>query len=237
MAAWLQRLTCPRQRAFAPGHQARYPASYTRPPAEEPGTPPCFPAAFRPPAFASWASCPAREFRPPYGRPTTPPAAARTRTGFPCSARVRPGWLRVPSLPRGRRCPRRPVNLPGRPPAASQRPAPIHPGQQPAPGSNRDEASARVHCRSPHTSLPLTCDPGRNGILGFFPELRTPQGRTRRRTSGRGQARTQPGLRPWHQPASFDVLTHNVRPHVARWSGSVCAASAFSRGWPTALPG
>jgi len=167
LAAWLQRLTCPRQRAFAPGHQARYPASYTRLPAEEPGTPPCFPAAFRPPAFAFWASCPAREFRPPYGRPTTPPAAARTRTGFPCSARVRPGWLRVPSLPRGRRCPRRPVNLPGRPPAASQRPAPIHPGQQPAPGSNRDEASARVHCRSPHTSLPLTCDPGRNGILGL----------------------------------------------------------------------
>ena len=25
----VQRLTCPRQRAFAPGHQARYPASYT----------------------------------------------------------------------------------------------------------------------------------------------------------------------------------------------------------------
>ena len=23
-------------------------------------------------------------------------------------------------------------------------------------------------------------------------------------------------LRPWHQPASFDVLTHNVRPHVAK---------------------
>ena len=162
-------------------------------------------------------------------RPGVPPplrsayhaaSAARTRTGFPCSARVRPGWLRVPSLPRGRRCPRRPVNLPGRPPAASQRPAPIHPGQQPAPGSNRDEASARVHCRSPHTSLPLTCDPGRNGILGLFPELRTPQDRTRRRTSGRGQARTQPGLRPWHHPASFDVLTHNVRPHVARSAGS-----------------
>jgi hypothetical protein len=31
-AAFLQRLTCPRQRAFAPGHQARYPASYTQPP-------------------------------------------------------------------------------------------------------------------------------------------------------------------------------------------------------------
>ena len=29
---------------------------------------------------------------------------ARTRAGFPCSARVRRGWGRVPSLPRGLRC-------------------------------------------------------------------------------------------------------------------------------------
>jgi hypothetical protein len=32
-----------------------------------------FPVAFRPPASASWASCPAREFRPTYDRPTGPP--------------------------------------------------------------------------------------------------------------------------------------------------------------------
>src|SRR5881394_910483 len=44
---------------------------------------------------------------------------------------------------------------------------------------------------------------------------------TRQRTSGRGQAWTLPGLRPWHQPASFDVLTHDVRPHVARTDRSV----------------
>ena len=31
MTASLQQLTCPRQRAFAPGHQARYPASYAAP--------------------------------------------------------------------------------------------------------------------------------------------------------------------------------------------------------------
>jgi hypothetical protein len=92
---------------------------------------------------------------------------------------------------------------------------PCRPGPQPAPGRIIDEASARVHCRSPHTSLPLTCDPGRNGVLGLSPEPRTRPGRTRQRTSGRGQARTLPGLRPWHQPASFDALTHHVRPHVA----------------------
>ena len=33
------------------------------------------------------------------------PSQRRTRAGFPCSARVRPGWLRVPSVPRERRCP------------------------------------------------------------------------------------------------------------------------------------
>ena len=146
--------------------------------------------------------------------------AARTRAGFPCFARVRPGWLKVPSLPRGRRCPH------GRSfsPAAACRistASPCHPGLQPAPGRISDEASARVHCHSPHTSLPLACDPGRNGILGLSPELRTQPGRTRQRTSGRGQARTLPGLRLWHQPASFDVLTHNVRPHVARSGRSV----------------
>ena len=142
-------------------------------------------------------------------------SAARTRTGFPCSARVRPGWLRVPSLPRGRRCPH------GRSfsPAAACRIAtasPYHPGPQPAPGRISDEASARVHCHSPHTSLPLACDPGRNGILGlplsFAPHRARP-----------GDAR-QGGDRPGHcldyvagisQPP-FDVLTHNVRPHVAR---------------------
>jgi hypothetical protein len=181
---------------------------------------PRFPAAFRPPAFASWASFPARGFRPPYGRPTTPPAAAGTRTGFPCSARVRPGWLRVPSLPRGRRCPHgRMIS-----PAAACRIAtasPCHPGPRPAPGCISDEASARVHCHSPHTSLPLACDPGRNGILGLFPELRTRPGRTRQRTPERGQAWTLPGLRRWHQPASFR-RTHSPRATSRRTNSPIC---------------
>jgi hypothetical protein len=85
----------------------------------------------------------------------------------------------------------------------------------PSPGRIIDEASSRVHCRSPHTSIPLTCDPGRNGVLGLSPELHTQPDTTRPRTSGQGQARTLPGLPPWHLPASFDVLTHHVRPHVA----------------------
>jgi hypothetical protein len=42
------------------------------------------------------------------------PKAARTRAGFPCSARVRRGRGRVPSLPRGPRCLPRSGGIPGR---------------------------------------------------------------------------------------------------------------------------
>jgi hypothetical protein len=59
-AGRLQRLTCPRGRAFAPGRvPVRYPASYARRPTEGWSTSSRFPVAFRLPAFASWASCPA----------------------------------------------------------------------------------------------------------------------------------------------------------------------------------
>src|SRR6266481_4846355 len=47
----------------------------------------------------------AQEIRP--STPLTiglPRYPARTRAGFPCFARVRHGWGRVPSLPRGLRC-------------------------------------------------------------------------------------------------------------------------------------
>jgi hypothetical protein len=51
--------------------------------------------------------------------------------------------------------------------------------------------------------------------LGLFPELHTRLSRTQQRMSGRGRAWTLPGLHLRHQPASFDALTHHVRPHVA----------------------
>ncbi len=82
-------LTCPRQRAFGPGHQARYPAGYTGPSRRRSRPAARFPAAFRLPAFASWASCPAGDSAPlTIGLPRRP-QAARTRAGFPRSARVR----------------------------------------------------------------------------------------------------------------------------------------------------
>ena len=71
LALVLQRLTCPRQQPFRVrptgpvsgqlsigGHLEGWPYR------------PWFPVAFRPPAFASWASCSRREFGSPYGRPT-----------------------------------------------------------------------------------------------------------------------------------------------------------------------
>ena len=151
------------------------------------------------------ASCPARGLCPSHDRPTAP-QTARTRAGFPCSARVRPGWLRVPSVPRGGGVLTTGF-FPGRrlPLLSGQ---PCRPGLQPAPGRIVDEASARVHCHSPHASLPLACNPGRNGVLGLFPELRTQPGRTRQRTSGREQAWTLPGyVSGISQPPSTYSLT------------------------------
>src|ERR1017187_6267442 len=77
--ASLQRLTCPRQRPCGHEHQARYPASYTSIFREE--TRPCgarFPAAFQPPAFASWAPCPAS------GVPPLLRSAYRRACAYPC---------------------------------------------------------------------------------------------------------------------------------------------------------
>ena len=66
---------------------------------------------------------------------------------------------------------------------------------------------------TPAFPSPVTLDG--TGILGLYPELHTRLSKTQQRMSGRGRAWTLPGLRPWHQPASFDALTHHVRPHVA----------------------
>jgi len=138
-----------------------------------------FPAAFRPPAFASWASCPARGFRPPYGRPTAP-QAARTRAGFPCSARVRRGrgWGR-PLYPgdggactatcesRNRRLP--PCN--GR--SLSPR---CH---DPSRDVFNNGASATVHWRSPLPAIPLTCSPRTEREPLGFPWASHPAGPSR----------------------------------------------------------
>jgi hypothetical protein len=77
----------------------------------------------------------------------------------------------------------------------------------------------------PMPAFPSPVAPGRNGALGLSPGLHTRLGRTQPRMPGRGRARTLPGLRPWHQPASFDALTHHVRPPVATINHLVAGAA------------
>src|SRR6185312_10956475 len=70
---------------------------------------PRFPAAFPPPAFASWAPCPARRDSAPIAvdlphAPRIPAPVRGTLAGFTRSARMRPGPGWALSLPRGQRC-------------------------------------------------------------------------------------------------------------------------------------
>ena len=99
------RLTCPRQPAFTAGHQARYPAGYTRNDlVEGPGHHvPRLPVSFRPPAFASWASC-SRPRSWAFLTVGLPPPAVVDPDGVATfhTHEIQPG--RVPSLPRRRRC-------------------------------------------------------------------------------------------------------------------------------------
>jgi hypothetical protein len=156
---------------------------------------------------------PARELGSPYGRLTG--AWHRTLTGFPCSARVRCGWGRTSSIPRGRRCPH------GREcstaaacriaTALSLSPRHCIPARkvtltrhhQGFPGSH------------PAPSLPLTCGPpSGQGPLGF--PMSSAPGRYRPRTSWRGQVQTltRSHVTGISQPPS-NGLTPHVRPHVA----------------------
>jgi hypothetical protein len=166
MTASLQRLTCltsARFRARAPGPVSGQLCST---PAENRTLRRWFPAAFRPPAFASWASCPARGFRPSYDRPTAlasadPSGVSMFRTR---ETRLGPGALFTP----GTAVPTRPVNLPDRrtPPFIGR--SLFTPVNHSAPGCNCDEASSRVHWRSPLPAFPSPVIPGTvRGPSGF----------------------------------------------------------------------
>ncbi len=160
-----------------------------------------FPAAFRPPAFASWASCSRHgiqlSLRSAYRR-----YPHRTLTGFPCSARVRCGWGRASSIPRGRRCPHGRVSST----TAACRITAARPLSPRCCIPAREVMLTRHHqgfpVSRPVPSLPLACDPQpERGPLGF-PASFTP-GRYRPRMSRWGQVTdTNPKSRHRHQPAS-----------------------------------
>jgi hypothetical protein len=173
----VQRLTCPRQPRFQaqpPGLVSGQlsPGARRRSRERRPG----FPAAFRPPAFASWASCSRRGFRSPHGRPT---GSAWTWRG--CHVphiRVTAG-LGALFTP-GPSVLSRPV-LSLRPPLApSSRGQALSPrSSSHLPGAIHYEASSRFTCVHPPGLPPHLLAPGWNtGPLGLIPGLRTPAGRT-----------------------------------------------------------
>jgi hypothetical protein len=96
------RLTCPRQPAFAAGHQARYPAGYKRnDQVEGPVTTfLVFPLPFGRRRLLLGHPVPAQELGLPHGRLTTT-RRWWTRTGFPRSTRVSCGRVGCPLDPGG----------------------------------------------------------------------------------------------------------------------------------------
>ena len=163
-----------------------YPASYTRRPAEAPTMMSRFPVAVRLPAFASWSSFPRRGTGPSSRSAYRTPKTGSDLDGIVTfrTHETRPG--RVPSIPRGLRCPHdRKAS-----PTATRRittAKSLNPG--PTTTTRRllsrgiNQGFTRIH----PSGLPLTCGPRvEREPLGFSPSF-TPR-RYQRRMSAWGQA-------------------------------------------------
>ena len=188
------------------------------------------PVAFRPPASASWASCPAEGFRPSHDRPTGPEGP--DPTGFPRSTHTRYDRGGRPLYPEASGVHTTGVLVSGRrlPPLPAARP--YHPGPHPVFPGFDDEASSGVHSRSPVRSSPRpVAPPDGTGALGLLPELRTPTGRTRRRTSGRGPiSNTDRELRIRHRRPPICEFTRmrDLVSHPQTSDSANCQAAAGS---------
>jgi len=229
-----------RQPAFAAGHQARYPAGYTTSiRSEDRRVRSRFPVAFRPPAFASWASCsrPGIQLssrsacRPaPRRRPPDPDGVSTFHTH-----EIRPG--RVSSLPRGRRCSYDHRCVRGRRlPPLNGRPLP--------PRYNQPTRDVRLTRHQQGFSvihpfgLPLAGDTRSGRAPLGFPLSFAPS-RYRPRTSGRGQVwNTDPshvfGVTPNLQSTNLlitcDIVSQRTRlpRFVASWTGRLPVVTARS---------
>ena len=150
-----------------------------------------FPAAFRPPALASWASCSRQGTGLPLRWLTGSAQAALPDPDGVSTFRtreMRPG--RVSSLPRERRCSLRPSGRP-RPPSAALQQLLLPPRYR-TPTRDIRLTRHRQGFRVIHPSgLPLTCRTRSERAPSGFPLSFAP-GRYQPRTSGRGQVWTQP---------------------------------------------
>ena len=192
-----------------------YPASYAGRPLEEPAVMSRFPAAFRPPAFASWVILsPAAGFRLPHGRPTECRHSPGPHRGSHVPhEEIRPGW--APPIPRdGGVLPADQASSAA--PAASQRPA-LYPTETSHRRSPHDEASTRGSLAFTRPVFPFTCNPRWNGSPWALPPgLRTPQLPTTHARRGRPLS-TGPDPHLRHQSnLLIGEFTHLVRPRVAR---------------------
>ena len=172
-----------------------------------------FPAAFRPPALASWAVLfPPRELGLPHGR-LTEPTPAPDPDGVSTFRMQRDTTGMGALYPRG-----------GGVPAAGQMPptaACRFPAASPAPRchippaeltlTRRRQGFTHVH----PSGLPLTCSPRmERGPLGLNPELRTPPLPATHVRAGTG-SNTSPGYVTDITGTSTDAPTHHTRPRVA----------------------
>ena len=182
-----------------------------------------FPAAFRPPAFASRSPCSRPGAGPSSRSAYRPPPGSRTRTGFPRSAPARYDRGGCPLYPRDGGA--RPGRMPC-PAVACRFPAasPCTPLLHPTGGATHHEASTRVHAIHP-SGLPLACNPrmGRE-VLGLSPVLRTPLLPAAHDRAGPGVS-TRPELRDRHHRPPIREFTRKVRPRVATANEYVCDKS------------
>lgn len=172
-----------------------------------------FPAAFRPPALASWTILfPPQTISLPHVQPTDPRVGIRV--GFPRSACIRPSRGGCRLYP-GAAVFTRPTKCPRSPPAASQRPA-LHPGLD---STHPRLTLTRCHNGSltfilPAFPLPAPADGSQNASassLSFTPRC------YQQRMSGRGQAnRTLTRATSSASPPTSSPTRHlHMRPRVA----------------------
>jgi hypothetical protein len=139
----------------------------------------------------------------------------RTRETRPGAGALSTPGTAVPATARGHPWPPR---------AAFQRPVPILPVLHSVPGSGDDEASARVHWRSPFPAFPSPVAPGRYGDPRALPWAPHPAGQDPAAHARAGTGlRHYPELRHQHprSPSTRSLTTCDLMSHCpfTLWSG------------------